>query len=604
MESGRVVEYIDRQKILCAVVLEIKKQRLRLLSENNREVKLSAGRLLHRYTKCLDPSLGRQKMVEALKEIANRRRDLMSQLDIKELWDVLNTEQEWIDIDTMTEFCFPNNRTDDHVSAVIRTFFQDQFYFKFSPDGFFPNSVEQVERLIARAAEKARKDKIIQEGADWLKLILTNNFRLTEPLSAGKIEIVEILKSIYLFENESRYFALGRDMLAKAGIKESGRIFQILVKLGIWDQNENIDIFRFEIPVTFPSEVVESAYTLVNTKTSSPQIILGHDERKDLTDVPAITIDGQATLDFDDAISLERVQDGYRLGIHIVDVGHFVKKGDKIDQEALSRGSSIYMPDGKIPMLPACLAEDLCSLKAGQLRPAISTMVNLDPSYGIIDYEILPSLIKVKQQYTYYDVNQLLDELEGIADFREIALKFRQTRLDAGALQISLPEIYVWLDTDGEITVNRINRESPGRMLISELMIMANWLMAAYLKEHSVPAVYRSQPAPKERLFKGDEGSLFQNAMQRRLLNRFILSSEPDHHSGLGLEAYITATSPIRKYFDLVTQRQIRAALGKETPYSAAEIDNFINMLAQTTGNVARIQQNRTRYWVLRYLEK
>lgn len=604
MEPGRVVEYIDRQKILCAVVVEVKKQRLRLLSENNREVKLSAGRLLHRYTTCLDPSLGRQKIVEALKEIANRRRGLISQVDIKELWDILNTEQEWIDIDTMTEFCFPNNRTDDHVSAVIRAFFQDLFYFKFNPDGLFPNSVEQVDRLIAQAEEKARRDKIIQEGADWLKLILTNNFRLTEPLSAEKIEIVDILKSIYLFENESRHFALGKDMLAKAGIKEIGRIFQILVKLGIWDQNENIDLFRFEIPVTFPSEVVESASTLTNTKTGSTQIILGHDERKDLTDVPAITIDGQATLDFDDAISLERVQDGYRLGIHIVDVGHFIKKGDKIDQEALSRGSSIYMPDGKIPMLPACLAEDLCSLKAGELRPAISTMVNLDPSYGIIDYEILPSLIKVKQQYTYYDVNQLLDELEDIADFREIALKFRQTRLDAGALQISLPEINAWIDADGEITVNRINRESPGRLLISELMIMANWLMAKFLKQHGVPAVYRSQPAPKERLFKGNEGSLFQNAMQRRLLSRFILSSEPDHHSGLGLEAYITATSPIRKFFDLVTQRQVRAVFGKETPYSAAEIDNFINMLAQTTGNVARIQQNRMRYWVLRYLEK
>ncbi len=604
MEPGRVVEYIDREKILCAVVLEVKKLRLRLLSENNREVKLSAGRLLYRYAARLDQSLSRQKMVEALKEIAIRRRDLMRQIDIKELWDVLNTEQEWIDIDTMTEFCFPNNRTDDHISAVIRLFFQDRFYFKFNPDGFFPNSVEQVDRLIARAEEKARKDKIIQEGADWLKLILTNNFRLTESLSEQKIEIVDILKSIYLFENESRHFALGRDMLSKAGIREIGRVFQILVKLGIWDQNENIDLFRFEIPVTFPAEVVESASRLANTETGSPQIILGYDERQDFTDVPAITIDGQATLDFDDAISLERVQDGYRLGIHIVDVGHFVKKGDKIDQEALSRGSSIYMPDGKIPMLPACLAEDLCSLKAGELRPAISTMVNLDPFYGIIDYEILPSLIKVKQRYTYYDVNQLLDELEDIADFREIALKFRQTRLDDGALQISLPEINVWIDANGEITVNRINRESPGRMLISELMIMANWLMAGYLKEQGLPAIYRSQPGPKERLFKGDEGSLFQNAMQRRLLNRFILNSEPDHHSGLGLEAYITATSPIRKYFDLVTQRQVRAALGKETPYSIAEIDDFINILAQTTGNVARIQQNRMRYWVLRYLEK
>jgi exoribonuclease-2 len=604
MEPGRIVEYIDRQKIICAVVLEVKRQRLRLLSENNREVKISAGRLLHRYKTGLDPSMGRHKMVEALKEIANRRRNMMRQVDIKELWEVLNTEQQWIDIDTMTEFCFRDNRSDDHVSAVIRAFFQDRFYFKFNPDGFFPNSVEQVDRFMARAEEKTRRDKIILEGAEWLKRVLTNNFQLTEPLSAEELEIVDILKSIYLFEDESQHFSLGKDMLSKAGIKDIGRVFQILVKLGIWDQNENIDLFRFEVPVTFPTEVVESASRLVDTKTGSPHIRPGQDDRKDLTDIPAITIDGQATLDFDDAISLERTSNGYRLGIHIVDVGHFVKKGDTIDQEALSRGSSIYLPDDKIPMLPACLAEDLCSLKAGELRPAISTMVNLDPAYGITDYEIAPSLIKVKKQHTYYDVNQLVDEMEDIAEFRKIALKFRQTRLDAGALQISLPEINVWIDSDGDITVNKINRESPGRMLISELMIMANWLMAAYLKKHGVPAVYRSQPAPKERLYKGDEGSLFQNVMQRRLLNRFILSSEPDHHSGLGLEAYVTATSPIRKYFDLVTQRQVRAALGKEIPYSAAEIDNIISILSQTTGNVARIQQNRLRYWVLKYLEK
>ena len=108
---------------------------------------------------------------------------------------VLNTEQEWIDLDTMTEFCFPNNRNDDHLSAVIRAFFLDQFYFKFNPDGFFPNSVEQVDRLIARAEERTRRDKIIQEGADWLKRILTNNFQLTEPLSTEKMEIVDITKS-------------------------------------------------------------------------------------------------------------------------------------------------------------------------------------------------------------------------------------------------------------------------------------------------------------------------------------------------------------------------------------------------------------------------
>jgi exoribonuclease-2 len=262
------------------------------------------------------------------------------------------------------------------------------------------------------------------------------------------------------------------------------------------------------------------------------------------------------------------------------------------------------MPDQKISMLPTELSEGLCSLKAGELRPAISTLVNLSHSLEIIDYEILPSLINIKHQLTYYDVNMAADQDQDVMILREIAQKFRQRRLDAGAVQISLPEINVWLADDHTITVNRINRESPGRMLVAELMILANWLMAKYLAENGMPAIFRSQPAPRERLFKGDEGTLYQNWMQRRFLSRFVLSHRADKHSGLGLDAYVTATSPIRKYFDLVTQRQIRAALGLEQPYTSEEIERLIQLLAVPMSNVPRIQHGRHRYWLLKYLEQ
>jgi exoribonuclease-2 len=162
----------------------------------------------------------------------------------------------------------------------------------------------------------------------------------------------------------------------------------------------------------------------------------------------------------------------------------------------------------------------------------------------------------------------------------------------------------VWLADDRAITVNRINRESPGRMLVSELMIMANWLMAKYLAENKTPAVFRSQPAARERLYKGDGGTLYQNWMQRRFLSRFVLGSNPEKHSGLGLEAYVTATSPIRRYFDLVAQRQIRAVLGLEQPYTSGEIDRIIQLLELPMGNVARTQLGRHRYWLLKYLEQ
>jgi exoribonuclease-2 len=169
MESGLVVEYIDKQRILCAVVLEVKQQRLRLLTENSREVSLAPSRLSHQSAERLDLAIGRDRMVDMLKRFAARRDALTQGIDIRELWEVLNSEQEWIDLETMTAFCFPETTTSDHESAVIRAFFGNRRYFKFNSEGFFPHSQSHVEQLIARENEEARRQQLIRNGGDWLR---------------------------------------------------------------------------------------------------------------------------------------------------------------------------------------------------------------------------------------------------------------------------------------------------------------------------------------------------------------------------------------------------------------------------------------------------
>jgi len=532
-----------------------------------------------------------------LKATAARRNALISHIDIKELWEVLNTEQEWIDLKTMTEFCFPDTSNCDHESSVQRAFFQNKRYFKFNYNRFFPNTQESVEKKVAQEKKVARRNRMAQEGGDWLAGIINDNL---PSIPDDKMEIVNLLKSFYLFEKENEHYDLGKAILARAGIDPDEGIFKILAKLGVFDENENTDLHRYNISPDFPEKVMDFA----TERIRSAQGTTDAGQRKDLTMLSSMTIDGQSTLDFDDAISIEDHGDHYRLGVHIVDVGHFVKKGDLIDREAIARGSSIYMPDQKIPMLPTSLAEDLCSLKAGQLRPAISILVNLTRFSEIIDYEIVPSMIKVEHQLTYYDVNTIGDDDQRIIILRDIAEKFRQKRMAGGAVQITLPDINVWVGNNGEITVSRINRESPARMLVSEIMIMANWLMAKFLAKHNIPAIYRSQKGPRERLYKGAKGTLFQNCMQRKMLSRFVLGTEPENHSGLGLNAYVTATSPIRKYFDLATQRQIRGVLGLEAPSTSEEIDGMIQVLELPMSHVMKLQHNRHRYWLLKYLEK
>jgi exoribonuclease-2 len=243
-------------------------------------------------------------------------------------------------------------------------------------------------------------------------------------------------------------------------------------------------------------------------------------------------------------------------------------------------------------------------LRADALRPAVSILVKLTPSAEIMDFEIVASLIKVDRQLTYYDVNMVAEEDKEILTLGKIAQNFRQRRLNQGALQITLPEMNIWINAEGEPAVSRINRESPARLLVSELMIMANWLMAKFLANNGQPAIFRSQPPPRDRLFKNNEGSIYQNWMQRKLLSRFALGTEAQHHSGLGLDAYVTATSPIRKYFDLATQRQIKAVLGLNAPANQEEVKRIIQAVEQRMSTVSRIQYARNRFWLLKHLEK
>ncbi len=593
MDSGNIVEFIDSQKIVCAVVLENKNMRLRLLTENNREVKLSAGRLAHRSERTLNLSEKREKLVAQLKEIAGQRRSLSERVDVRMLWEVLRDEQSWIDLPTMTGLCFSADVDGDHESAVLRAFFNDRLYFRFGGEGFWPQPADKVEETVARREIEAQRQRLIEQGGQWMHKALKGQPAAMP--SEGR-SIIDMLASYYLFEKESPHRDAAREILKKAGTASAGSIFTFLTKIGVWHPDENLDLLRNSIPVGIPAEVAAHAETLC-AQGPAPE------GRRDLRHFAAMTIDGPETLDFDDALSIEIEGDHLLVGIHITDVGHFLRRDDPLDLDARGRVSSIYMPDQKIPMLPPCLSEHACSLKAEAARPAISTLVRMTPQAEIDHVEIVPSLIRVQRQLTYPQADQMIENDGGLAALLGVARHHRSRRLDNGALMIELPEIVIGITPEGGPQVTRLDRESPTRLLVSELMILANDMAARKLVENGLPAIFRSQPEPRDRLYNRDEGTLFQNWMQRKLINRFILGSQPEPHAGLGLPAYVTCTSPIRKYTDLVTQRQLRAALGLEPAYTQAEIEALIAALEEPLGLVARTQHRRHRYWLLKYLE-
>ncbi|WP_287126732.1 RNB domain-containing ribonuclease [Desulfobacter sp.] len=595
MNIGNIVEYIDQQKIISAVILSEAKGKLRLLNENSREVSFSEKRLAHVSETGLDTGLSKTTLVTHLKQITETRKKLSESIDIRGLWEILHDDPQEIDISTMTLFCFDPPLTPDHEAAVIRAFFNDRLYFKFNKIIFLPFTKAQMEAKKRQIREEERRNALITKGSAWL-VRLRDQDHVSE---AQDPILLKILKDYYIFGNEAEKSFLAKEIIKKAGLSSPDPIFELFVKAGIWDVDENLDLISLQIPTTFSPKVMQSADYLCKTAP----LVFDDPKRRDLTNLPLITIDGQSTQDYDDAISLETTENGYRLGIHIIDVGACIRNGDTIDMAARERASSIYMPDDKLPMIPPSLSEDLCSLKEGQLRPGVSTLVQMNRFFEVQDYQIVPSVIKVHQQMSYTEANIVNGKNDPITTLYKMATVLRDKRLKAGAIQITLPEVNVWLDENKNIRYTKVDRENPSRMLVSEMMILANTLMAEFLKNNDMPGVFRSQAQPKQRIFKGIETQLMPNFLQRKQLSRAVITTHPEPHAGLGVPAYVTATSPIRRYHDLLTQRQIKAIFGIGTPYSSRDLDDILAAISMAVSNTGRIQAARKRYWLIKYLQ-
>ena len=311
MNIGCIVEYIDQQRIVSAVILSEKKGKLRLLNENSREVNFSEKRLSHISTMSLDTDLSKTALVNHLKHVTENRKRLAETINIPELWDILHDEPEEIGLDAMTLFCFDPPLIPDHEAAVVRAFFDDRLYFKTNQFVFTPCTPEQVESKKRQIKEGERREGLIAKGAQWLTLMQSE--KISQPTEHPDPGVIEILKSYYLQGNDSQFTAVAKQMLKKSGLSAPEQLFNIFVRAGLWDVDENIDLLSMQIPTTFPETVLEQAKKLVLTHGN----IVKDPQRQDLTDIPVITIDGQSTQDYDDAISLENTENGHLLGIHI-----------------------------------------------------------------------------------------------------------------------------------------------------------------------------------------------------------------------------------------------------------------------------------------------
>jgi exoribonuclease-2 len=601
IKPGTKIEFFESKRLLCAVCLEVKNSRLLVLTEQDREANVSMKRILHIDDGLLDISQSRIQLVAILQEAAARRQNLMGRISVEELWDLLHQEEEGFNCHDLAEICFSEEVTSDHTSAVFRALLTDSIHFKLKSGLFYANSPEKLKQILIQHERQAQKEKELAEGSYWLGAVWKGE-PVTEPENGERY--LRMLTDFCLFGTEASDYQQIKKILAIAQVPIPQGIFPLLVKLGVWNEDENLYLHRFGIQEDFPAEVLDCANKIAEDLGSDGGEWRG-DTREDLSSLSIFTIDGPMTRDYDDAISIRPVESDVEVGIHIADAAAFVSPDTPVDLEALERINSLYLPDTKVPMLPTMLSEDVCSLRQGKKRLATSLLVRFDENDQLQDYRFALSRIRVQRQLTYSEANKLVTVEEELGRLYRLCIRLRRRRIKQGALLLPLPELRVWVNSNNEIKIATLDRETPAQLVVSELMILANGLAAETLAAKSVPAIYRSQRKPQEIVIGEGTDDLYLNYLQRRYLSRAELSIDPKPHSGLGMAAYTNWTSPIRRYMDLVILRQLKSVLrGKPPVYTPEVLDPIISRITIGQSRTLQIKKEWTRYWVLKYLER
>ena len=602
ISPGNVLEFFESKEILCGVVLSVKDSRFHVLSERNREISLTGTRVIHHGKLLLDLKLSRDELVQKLAAISQSRRELAENVPISEIWSLLSSEDAGFDYNEIAEFIFSTPVSENHSAAVQRLLLADRLFFQARDSLFYPRTPENVELRRAELEREADRERKLEEGARWITSVLSRK-QNSAPIPF-RDELVSAIKDYALLGQEARENLFIKELFKLAGLPpQPHAAFRLLVRLGVWREDENILLYEHGISREVPLEVLEQADAIIQ----SDPVGSARNQREDLTGLDIFTVDSLLTRDYDDALSVRKLGGGlFEVGIHIADAACSVPPGSPLDREAERRASSIYLPDERICMLPASLSEGIFSLKAGEDRLALSFLITLDSDANIHETRTIPSIVRIHEQLTYQDVNARVEDNENLRALYELALKRRSKRLDRGAIILPLPEIQVSVNSVGMIQVSRYAKETPSQVLVSEWMIEANAAAADYLAERAIPAVFRAQAeCRQETQFVQSENPIFHIYRQRRLFSRAELCSAPKPHCSLAITNYTTVTSPIRRYSDLIVQRQLKHALATDSPFYTKEaLDRLITGISTTQAQIFTIQRKWTRYWIFKYIEQ
>ena len=495
---------------------------------------------------------------------------------------------------------------------------------------------DEVEVAITKAPEGRRREgkilKIVNRGTQRLVGYYQSrkNFGFVVP------DNERILQDIFVPAEQSKGAVTGHKVVVELTSyggerkKPEGRIVEILGHAN----DPGVDILSivksYDLPIEFPEKVLNQAERVAKPVTGADMA-----GRKDVRDWQTVTIDGEDAKDLDDAITLTKEGDNYILGVHIADVTNYVQENSALDREALKRGTSVYLADRVIPMLPHVLSNGMCSLNAGEDRLALSCIMTVDSKGNIIDHQIAETVVNVDERMSYTSVKKILEEhdeeecrryqtlIPMFELMKELSEILRNRRHKRGAIDFDFPESKMVLDEDGTPLEIKAYDRNVATKIIEDFMLLANETVAEEYFWQEIPFVYRVHEAPDEekmkklitfiqnfgytmhvpkgqeirpkevqKLLDKIEGSQ-EEAMISRLTLRSMkqakYSPDNDGHFGLATQYYTHFTSPIRRYPDLQIHRIIKDNLrGRMTE---SRRDHYAKILTEVTMQASSLER-------------
>jgi exoribonuclease-2 len=498
---------------------------------------------------------------------------------VKGAWDLL--QGETVTLLELADWIYGDSTpcTVWHAWQVL----QEQVYFTGSSEQILPRTGAEVDAILAKQREKE------QQAADWQAYLQ----RVRE--SAVLPEDLELLKEV---ERLAYGKASTNRTLKELGLEIlPGNAHQLLLQLGLWNETVNPYPLRFDCAVTQPELDVPA---------------LPDEPREDLTALETYAIDDDQCSDPDDAISW----DGEFLWIHVADAAALIPADSPLDLEARARGSNLYLPEIVINMLPPAVTETL-GLGLNETSPALSFKMGFDAEGAATCLSITPSWIRV-QRLSYSDADQRMDQ-SPFKEMRAVTEPFGKRRVAHGAAEITLPEVKIKTTVNGALynlsARQELDAQKPdeytveihdlprltSRDMVTDAMLMAGEAIAVFLIQNEIPAPFASQPPPDE---PSTPETMAQMFAYRKKFKRSGLHLEPGLHAGLGLERYTRATSPLRRYSDLLVHQQVRAFIRGEPLIS--EADMLVRLAAAETGggNASRAERMSNRHWTLLHMQQ